>query len=50
MGKRIQFNKIEFTNNKDEIDDFFEDLQRNWEYKAKRLQARRWRKIKHQEV
>ncbi len=27
--------------------DFYEDTARNWEEKARRLQLRRWRKIKH---
>lgn len=30
------------------LDDLFEDVADEWEAKAERLQARRWRKIKHQ--
>lgn len=28
-----------------EFDDFYENLARNWEQKARKLQARRWRKM-----
>jgi hypothetical protein len=32
------------------FDDLYEDLNKDWEEKAIRLQVRRWRKIKHQLV
>ncbi len=30
------------------FDDLYEDISDNWLEKSRRLQARRWRKIKHQ--
>ncbi len=30
------------------FDDLYEDISEGWLEKARRLQARRWRKIKHQ--
>jgi len=30
------------------FEDLYGDISQDWEYKAKRLQARRWRKIKQQ--
>ena len=30
------------------FDELYEDISDNWLEKARRLQARRWRKIKHQ--
>jgi hypothetical protein len=30
------------------FDDLYEDISDEWEAKAARLQARRWRKLKHQ--
>lgn len=30
------------------FEDLYEDIADDWEAKAERLQARRWRKIKHQ--
>lgn len=42
--KRIHF-KIS-QNNKILNDDIFLDANSDWEYKAKKLQARRWRAIK----
>lgn len=32
------------------VDDMIDDLDDGWRIKARRLQARRWRKIKHQLV
>ena len=32
------------------FDDLFEEISDRWQEKAKRLQIRRWRKIKHQLV
>lgn len=30
------------------FDELYENIQSHWQSKAQRLQARRWRKIKHQ--
>ena len=30
------------------FDDLYQDISNNWQEKALKLQARRWRKIKHQ--
>ncbi len=32
------------------FEDLYEELSDNWQEKSRRLQARRWRKIKHQTV
>jgi hypothetical protein len=32
------------------FDELYEDISGNWLEKARRLQARRWRKIKHQTI
>jgi hypothetical protein len=32
------------------IDDLYEDTDDEWELKAEKLQARRWRKLKHQMI
>lgn len=31
-----------------DLEVLYEDLDETWHYKAQKLQARRWRKIKHQ--
>lgn len=36
------------TMNPEEEDDIEEPLDNNWQLKARKLQIRRWRKIKHQ--
>ena len=30
-----------------EPNDLYEDISRDWQYKARKLQARRWRQLKH---
>lgn len=48
MMKKIKlFNKRILNTN---YDDPYEDFATDWQEKAERLQARRWRKIKHQLV
>lgn len=32
------------------FEDFYDSISQDWEDKARRLQARRWRKLKHQEL
>lgn len=32
------------------FEDLYEDISNDWEIKAARLQARRWRKLKHEEI
>lgn len=41
VGQPVSTSSISF-------DDLYEDISDNWLEKARRLQARRWRKIKHQ--
>lgn len=41
VGRPISADSISF-------DDLYEDISENWIEKSRRLQARRWRKIKHQ--
>lgn len=43
VGKPISVSSISF-------DELYEDISDHWMEKARRLQARRWRKIKHQTV
>jgi hypothetical protein len=32
------------------FDDLYEDISSDWELKAERLQARRWRKLRHETI
>ncbi|HZP55356.1 MAG TPA: hypothetical protein VFB03_01130 [Candidatus Saccharimonadales bacterium] len=43
VGRPTSISSISF-------DDLYEEISENWLEKSRRLQARRWRKLKHQSI